>query len=202
MSDIILEVQKREVKKSLMKKIREEGFIPAIIYGHGKENLPIQLSKRDFVKEMHGHFESNIFIDLKIDGENQPSKTVFIKSLQRECVSRDIEHVDFVEINADEKININVPVHLKGEAIGVTKGGGHLEFSLRHIEVNCLPKDTPKEIELDITDLGVGQSIHAGDLKLGDAVKIITTHEASIVSILEVEAEPAAEVEAEAEKSE
>lgn len=184
MAEILLDVLTRDVKKEKNNSLRREGVIPAIVYGHGKENRPIKLTRKDFLKKLHGNIASNIFIDLKIDSEEKPSKTVFIKKVQREVMSREIEHIDFIEINPDEKIHIAIPVILTGTAAGIV-AGGLTEFLLRSIDVECLPKDTPKNITVDVTNLNIGESIHARDLKLPENVRLVTAGIKTIVSIVE-----------------
>ncbi len=195
MADIILEVLSRDAKKEKNRNLRKNGNVPAVIYGHSKETKTIKFSKIDFSKKIQANLASNLFIDLQIDGEKKPSKTVFIKEIQKDCISREIEHIDFIEINPNEKIHISVPVVLKGDSVGVTAGGGFLEFSLRSIEVECLPKDTPKIISIDISDLAMGHSIHVKDLNLGENIRILTSSDSSIASVTakrtEVEAEKA-----------
>ena len=193
MADIVLDVESRDVKKDKNEKLRSAGIVPAIIYGAGKENKAIKLDKKIFIKKMNNHFASNIFIDVKIDSEGAPSKTVFIKKIQRENVSREIEHVDFIEIDPNKKVHISVPIVLEGTAAGIV-AGGLVEFALRSLDIECLPKDTPKEIKVDITALGVGQSIHVNNLKLASEIKVITRGDITIVSVVErkEEAAPAA----------
>lgn len=190
MADIVLDVESRDVKKDKNDKLRSAGIVPAIVYGAGKENKSIKLDKKIFIKKMSNHFPSNIFIDLKIDNENVPSKTVFIKKIQRENLSREIEHVDFIEIDPNKKIHISVPIVLEGTAAGIV-AGGLVEFTLRSLDIECLPKDTPKEIKLNITSLEVGQSIHVADIKLSSEVRIVTRADIGIVSIVERKEEAA-----------
>ena len=201
MAEIVLDVESRDVKKEKNDKLRSAGIVPAIVYGAGKENKAIKLDKKIFIKKMNNRFLSNIFIDLKIDNENAPSKTVFIKKIQREDFSREIEHVDFIEIDPNKKIHLSIPIVLEGTAAGIV-AGGLVEFTLRFLEIECLPKDTPKEIKVDITSLEVGQSIHVSDIKLSSEVRIVTRGEIGIVSVVErkeeVVAAPVAEAAAEA----
>ena len=197
MAEIVLDVESRDVKKEKNDKLRSAGIVPAIVYGAGKENKAIKLDKKIFIKKMNNRFLSNIFIDLKIDNENAPSKTVFIKKIQREDFSREIEHVDFIEIDPNKKIHLSIPIVLEGTAAGIV-AGGLVEFTLRFLEIECLPKDTPKEIKVDITSLEVGQSIHVSDIKLSSEVRIVTRGEIGIVSVVERKEEVVAAPTAEA----
>lgn len=201
MADIVLDVESRDVKKDKNDKLRSAGIVPAIVYGAGKENKTIKLDKKIFTKKMNNHFASNIFIDLKIDNENTPSKTVFIKKIQRENLSREIEHVDFIEIDPNKKIHISVPIVLDGTAAGIV-AGGLVEFALRSLDIECLPKDTPREIKVDITSLEVGQSIHVGNIKVSPEVRVITRADITIVSVVERKEEEVAAPVAEAAATE
>jgi len=195
MSDIVIDLEKRDIKEKNVR-LRKNGIIPAIIYGHNKENILVKLNEKTFSRALKGNYASNIFIDLNIDKEGA-SKTVYIKEVQKHVITTHIQHIDFVEINPDEKLHIEVPVKLSGVSIGITEGGLQ-DFVLRSIEISCLPKDTPKEIKVDITNLHIGESIHVNDIDLGENVKITTTKDATIVSIVEPEKEKKVEEEADA----
>ncbi|MBN2144165.1 MAG: 50S ribosomal protein L25 [Candidatus Aureabacteria bacterium] len=197
MSEIILDVESRDVNKEPVKQLRRNGILPAVVYGHGKENKALKLNQKEFLQQFHGKIASNIFIDLKIDNEKAPSKTVLIKEVQRGCVSQEVEHIDFLEINPNEKISLMIPVVLTGSPIGLTFGG-ILEFVMRSLEVECLPADVPKEIKLDISGLNIGDSIHAGAIHLGEKIKTLTSSETTVVAVLaekkeKEEVKPAAE---------
>ncbi len=185
MSDLLLEVQSRDIQKEKNNALRREGFVPAVVYGHAKENKNLKVFGKSFAQIFKGRIASNIFLDLKIDKEDKPSKTVFVKEVQKNWRSQLPEHIDFVEINPLKKVRITVPVVLTGESIGVVTFGGVLQFPARTIIVECLPKDVPHEIKIDITTLNVGQSIHVENLSLGDTVRILTNKEVTLVSVTE-----------------
>lgn len=202
MQRVTLEALTRNVNSEKNKKLRLEGQIPAIVYGHLKENLPVKLDKKLFLKNMKGHLDSLIFIDLKISGDKEASKTVLIKDIQKDAIKNEIDHIDFLEITAGEKIHISVPVHLTGEALGVVTYGGVLEWFLRSIDIECLPKDMPEDIKVDISHLNLGQSIHVSDLKLAEGIKVLSSPEATVAMVAakkeEEAAAPAAEAKPEA----
>jgi large subunit ribosomal protein L25 len=185
MSDLLLEVQSRDIHKEKNNALRREGFIPAVVYGHAKENKNLKVCHKSFSKIFKGRIASNLFLDLKIDNEDKPSKTVFVKETQKDWRSQLLDHIDFVEINPLKKVRITVPVVLTGESVGVLTFGGVLQFSTRGIIVECLPKDVPQQIKIDIANLNVGQSIHVEHLNFGESVRIITSKEVTIVSVTE-----------------
>lgn len=150
-------------KKSDIKNLRKKGFIPAIIYGEGKEGKKISLSRIDFMKHYNKSIGKLVFFDISIENE---SFLTILKDKQVHPVSRDIDHIDFQEIHKGKEITVNIPIRFIGEAPG-TKTGGVLEVLYRDLEVSCLPKDIPDDIEIDISTLEIGDTIHIGDVELG-----------------------------------
>lgn len=187
MEEIILDAEQRqEVKKAKVKDLRGGGFIPAVVYGYGKESLPIKVSHQEFLRLVHQHRIEAVIINLKIkEDKKQKSRPCIIKEIQYEPVHGDILHVDFNEISLSKAIKVNVPVEAKGEAVGVKQEGGSLEHILWEVEVECLPTDIPKKIEVDISNLKLKDSIHVKDLPVPDNVKILTNPDAVILSIAE-----------------
>jgi large subunit ribosomal protein L25 len=149
----------------------------------------------------------NILVDLKLGSE---SKMVFIKEIQHDPLTNQFLHVDLHEVADDEKMRAKLPTLSKGEPVGVKTGGGILEHTLHEIEVECLPGDLPEFIEIDVSLLEMGKSVHVGELVLGDKIRVLTHKELPIFSVVapqkeeEVVAAPvdAAAVEATEQKSE
>jgi large subunit ribosomal protein L25 len=187
MEEIILDAEQRqEVKKGKVKDLREAGFIPAVVYGHTKESLPIKVSHAEFLKLVHQHRIEGVIISVKIkEDKKQGVRPCIIKEIQYEPVHGDIMHVDFNEISLTKAIKVNVPVEAKGEAVGVKQEGGSLEHILWEVEVECLPTDIPKKIEVDISALKLKDSIHVKDLIKPANVKILTNPDAVVLSIAE-----------------
>lgn len=157
--------------KGAARKLRAAGRVPAVIYGHGREPEALSVSQTELEKALIGIAAASTVIDLTVDG--QPVKTL-IREIQRTPVRRDIVHVDFYEIHADEKITLNVPVHLVGSPDGVRNAGGVLDQVLREIEIEVLPAYIPERVELDVTALTIGKSLHVRDLTLPHAT--VLTH--------------------------
>ncbi len=179
---LALHAKIRDTKKDKAKKVRKEGMIPAVVYGKGVEPFSVMINAREFEKVFHGHIAENIFIDLIFDEDSSKNRLVFIKDFQRNPMKDEIMHIDFVEIHKGEKISTHVPLRLVGKAPGVAMGG-ILEHNLREILVSCLPDDLPSEIKVDISGLEVDDSIHVGDLNLGEKVKVLTPPDTVIVHI-------------------
>ncbi len=186
MAEIILEAQIRENKgKGKVKAIRDDGFTPAVIYGEGKESFAIQVSSRELIQLVHRHRLENAIINLKIkDDKKAKSRACLVKEIQHDPVHGNIVHVDFNEISLTKEIKINVPVVAKGEAVGVKQEGGSLEFVMWEIEVECLPTAIPAEIEVDVTNLKMGDAIHIKDIKLPAGVKPLSDPDSTVVHVV------------------
>ena len=185
MEEIILEAQVRsEIGKSKVKALKSGGFIPAVVYSEGKEAISIKLSRHDFLTLIHHHHIENAIISLKIkDDKKKASRSCMIKEMQRDPVKSDIVHIDLNEISLTKAIKINVPVVTTGESVGVKQDGGALEHILWEIEVECLPTDIPKNFEVDISALKIGDTIHVKDIKFPSSIKVISEPESVVLSI-------------------
>ena len=169
MAEAVLKVENREkMTKSGMKNLRLTGKIPGVYYTDGKDAIPIIIDIKDFY-QLFTH-KVNIF-DLDFDkGEKKPS---IVREIQRDPVSGDIIHVDLYGIKATEKIVIKVPIMIIGTPMGVKEMGGILEHPLRELEIQCMPKDVPDSVDIDVSGLELQESIRAEDLTL-DKIEIIS----------------------------
>jgi len=185
MEEIILEIQSREeIGKGKVKDLREKGFIPAVIYAEGKKSLPVKISHRQLWQLIHQHRLEAMVINLRMqEDKKQKGKPCLIKEIQYDPVKGDIIHVDFNEISLTKVIKVNVPVVAKGEPAGVKQEGGSLEHILWEIEVECLPTDIPKDIEIDVSQLKIGDSIHIKDVVFPSNVKVLNSPDAIIFSV-------------------
>lgn len=172
--------------------VRKQGRIPCIVYGHKKDPVAITVNAHDFVEGIHhGHR----LLDITLGGDTEK---MLVKELQYDHLGRDIVHVDLVRVDVTEMIEVSVPVELKGVAKG-THEGGIVESHLDEIEIECLAINIPESIVVSIKELDVDQSIKAGDVKLPEGMKLITSPETIVVSCHVVaEAKTTEELEAEA----
>ncbi len=186
MEEIILEIQSREeVGKNKVKDLREQGFIPAIIYSEGKKSQTIKVSHKQLWHLIHQHRIESMVINLKMpDDKKQKGKACLIKEIQYDPVKGDIIHVDFNEVSLTKAIKVNVPVVAKGEPIGVKQEGGSLEHALWEIEVECLPTDIPKDVEIDVSNLKLGEAIHVKDVVLPPNVKALSNPDTIVFSVI------------------
>lgn len=187
MEEIILEIQPREeLGKNKVKDLRGKGFIPAVIYAEGKKSQAIKVSHRQLWQLIHQHRLESMVINLKpSDDKKQKGKPCLIKEIQYDPVKGDIIHVDFNEISLTKVIKVNVAVVARGEAVGVKQEGGSLEQILWQIEVECLPTDIPKDIEVDVSLLKIGDAIHIKDITFPSNVKVLNDPEAIVFSVTE-----------------
>ena len=187
MEEILLEIQPRqELGKSKIKTVRRGGFIPAVIYTEGKKTESIKVASREFLRLVHEHRAESVIINLRLKGDAKKTKdrSCLIKEIQYDPVVGDIIHVDFNQISLTKAIKVNVPVAVKGEAVGVKADGGTLERVLWELEVECLPTDIPKELEVDVSNMKIGDSVHVKELKVPPAVKVLNEPEAIVVSVV------------------
>jgi large subunit ribosomal protein L25 len=170
MSQVVLAAQNRAVKGSPeARRIRRKGRIPAVLYGRGGNSVAIDLDAREFSNRVKNISESTI-VKLELDGETHDA---FVKDTQRNITDGNILHVDFYEVESGVALRAHVSLHLVGTPIGVREGGV-LESPLHEIEVECLPKNLPERIEIDISELKVNQSLHVRDINLGEGVRLIS----------------------------
>ena len=163
--------------------LRREGNVPAVLYGPGSESVLLSISSLDLEHALKKASVSQIIFNLGIQNAQAGSRTAMIKELQIHPMSRKFLHVDFYEISKERKITVNVPVVVKGKAKGIEEGG-MLQIIEREIEVLCLPFEVPESIQIDITDLGIGDSIHVKDLKVAENVEIPADNNYTILTIL------------------
>ncbi len=174
MEQINLKASVRDERgKEKVKKMRSEGFVPGIVYHRGEEPVAISLNNREISKIIHDAAGENVLINLTIEQEKKKARLAIIKEIQYEPVKRHILHVDFNEISLKEKLTVEVEVVAKGEPIGVKQDGGVMDHPVRLLRVSCLPMDIPKHIDVDVSGLGLNQSIHISDLVLSDKIQIL-----------------------------
>ncbi len=190
------------VGRSAVKKIKMQGLVPAVVYGAKQEPQHLQLLAKD-VKNVLSHATGeNLLVELEIAGEGKPvNRLALIQEVQHHPLRGDVLHVDFHAVSADEKIRAHIPVETVGEPVGVKTGGGLLEVPMHSLEIECLPKDLPDTIVVDVSGLGLSESLHIRDLKLPSGVVARADGELTVVRVAAptVQAEPVAGATAAAE---
>jgi len=177
--------------RSAARKLKARGIIPAIIYGGKEKPQPLQVAARDINVMLSHAAGENILVELEIAGEKS-SRTALVQEIQHSPVGGDVLHVDFHAISMDKAIQADVPLEPTGIANGVKNFGGLLEQSLRSLTVECLPRDLPDRISVDVSALNIGDSIHVRDIQLPPGVTAKVQLELTAFSVLEpaVEEEP------------
>jgi len=172
-----------EFGKSANRKLRALGRVPAVVYSSKSE--PVSMSVDPVLLERKisdSHAGINTLFDL--EGESQVAgRTVMVKELQRDPVRGTVLHADFHEIDLTQRLHVSVPIHLEGEAPGVSMGGV-IEHTLREIELSCMPGAIPDEVKADINSLDVGDTLHISDLPLPEGVEPLTDESLSVVSVI------------------
>ncbi|MBU1713479.1 MAG: 50S ribosomal protein L25/general stress protein Ctc [Proteobacteria bacterium] len=179
---------RKSVGNSPARVLRRGGEVPAVIYGPGKESVLLSVSVKDLENILKKTNVGQAILSLEIQNGDVSTRTAMIKELQIHPVSRKYLHVDFYEIAMDRKIRVKVPVVTQGIAKGIDFGG-MLQVISREIEVLCLPLGIPKSIEIDITELDVGDAVHVRDIVLPEGVEIAADVNYTVVTILATKAE-------------
>ena len=188
--------------RSAVRKLRERGLIPAIIYGGTDKPQPLQLAAREINAMMSQASGENVLVELEIAGQGS-TRTALVQEVQHSPVGGDIRHVDFHAISMDQVIEAEVPLEPTGTPIGVKTFGGLLEQSLRALAIECLPGDLPDRITVDVSNLNIGDSVHVRDIPLPTGVTANTPADLTAFSVLmPVAEEEVAATEAEAAAAE
>ncbi|MES0875281.1 50S ribosomal protein L25/general stress protein Ctc [Sinimarinibacterium thermocellulolyticum] len=182
---VVIAENRADQGKGASRRLRRAGKIPAIVYGGDQPPVAISVSANEMGKHLKVEAFYSHLLTLKLDGTEQQ---VVLKDLQRHPVSGDPTHADFQRVQADKVLRMHVPLHFKGENVapGVKTGGGIVEHHLNQVEVECLPKDLPEYIEVDLSNLQVNESIHLSALTLPQGVALVELkhgNDQSVVSI-------------------
>lgn len=163
-------------------RLRRQGLLPAVLYGNRKPNRNVLVNEHDLMMLLQGHASEHVMLDLDVEGEGVCK--ALLQDVQHHPVTGRILHLDFHEVSMTDRIRMEVPVHLVGQAIGVTRGGGLLEHLTRTVEVECLPNDVVERFDLDVSGLELGHSLFVSDLPI-DAAKydLLTEPDVALVSV-------------------
>ena len=172
--------------RNAVKQVKAAQAVPAILYGSGVEPTPLQVERRAIDTLLAHAVGENILVNLEIeDGGKSGGRLALINEVQHHPVSHTVLHVDFQAVSMNETLVAEVVIEPTGEAAGVKTGGGLLEQSLRSIEVECLPKDLPERICVDVSSLGLGAALHVSDLPVLPGVKYLADGEVTVLLVSE-----------------
>jgi len=183
MQQIVIEAQRREpAGKNANRRLRLSGRIPAVVYGAGRDPLPLQVDPEAISEILHSQSGHNTIFGVKVDGGAQAN--VMVKDYQLDPVRGSLIHADLYEIAMDQLLRLTVDVEMVGDAEGVKTGGGILDVVSRSLEVECLPTDIPKSIKVDVTRLKINDYIRVKNLPVDPKVKILNDPEIVIVTVV------------------
>jgi large subunit ribosomal protein L25 len=178
---IVVKSEKREgLGSNAARRLRAQGFVPAVLYGEAMETTALVLSKKDIVQILRLESGENTIFKVAADGE---TADVMIKELQIDPASDELLHVDLIRISMDKPIRVTVPIVHRGEPVGVKTEGGFVDFVTREVEVECLPRDIPESIGIDISELHINQSYKVQAMTVPAGVKIISDPNTVLVLI-------------------
>lgn len=183
------------------KELRREGMIPAILYGPKAEPLMLSVTTKELETILKTSNIGQVLLNLLIQNGKQKSRTAMIKELQTQPVSGNLLHVDFYEVAMDQKIKISIPVVTTGQATGVEEGGV-LQMVRHEVEIFCFPNNIPESLEVDITDMSIGDSKHIDEVSIDESFELVDESNFTIVTVLSPKAEEVEEVDEEEEGEE
>ena len=164
----------------LLKQMRREGWLPSVIYGRGTDNMNLKVDAKTFAEVIAHSSSENIVVNLEIEGEG--TRLAFLQAIQHDPLTGAALHADFLAIDSKTEITAHIPAHLVGEAPGI-KAGGVVEQYIHALEITCLPDQLPETIDIDISGLQLGESLHVGDVKYPAGVRPTQPAEVVIIHI-------------------
>jgi large subunit ribosomal protein L25 len=181
MQTVELTGKKREVDtRGALSALRQGGDIPAVVYGGKNPPLTASVNAKQLALILKGH-GANVILNLQVEGATE---TVLLKTLQRDILSRAIIHIDFQRISLTEKIEVSVPIHVKGESPGVKLEGGILEHVTRELRVRCLPTAIPSALEADVSALQLNQGLRVKDIPVPADVEVLSDKEQIVINVV------------------
>lgn len=182
-----------QTRRKGARKIRSGGRIPAIIYGRHNPPQNLEIDAKQFDELVHKAHTEIILVDLTVEGDSKPARLALVQDVQHHPLSGKVLHLDLHEVKADEKVSIEVPVEAVGVPDGVKNGGGTLEHVRFRIRVRCLPKDLPEQINVDVTHLKVGETLHIGEIVAPPGVELLGDKKIPVLAVAAPVTEAAAE---------
>jgi large subunit ribosomal protein L25 len=183
MEKIALTAQVREkAGKGVARGLRRNAQIPAVLYSHGK-SMPISMGNKEITTILNAEGGKHALLNLTLQGTKEAAERMaLIKDYEVDPISGKLMHIDLMEVAMDEKVKVQVSIHLTGNAVGV-KEGGILQYGLHQVEIECFPQQIPSHFDVDITAVKVNESLHVRDIQMPEGVKILNDADSTIVSI-------------------
>ena len=182
MSETVLTAEVgRRAGSSDSRRLRAEGKIPAVVYGHGMDPISVSVDRRELRQALSGAAGMNTILDLSVDGTVYPT---LIKDIQRHPVKRSVQHIDFIQVNLNEQIVVAVPIHLEGEAKEVVANNGLVDLAMQELQVRTTPRSIPDGITIDISEMTPDSVIRIEDIVLPAGVVADGEPDAVVVTVL------------------
>lgn len=177
-----LSAQKREgTGKGVARKMRQEGRVPAVVYGKDMESEHLSLDAREALHLFETISVENTIVELKVEGGS--AHQTLVREIQAHPVRRELIHVDFLRVQEGVMVELEIPVHLEGTPVGVKQHGGVLDHIIHELPVRCIPSKIPDSFTIDVSGLDVNDSVHVYDLDLGEGVEVTIDPERTICSV-------------------
>jgi large subunit ribosomal protein L25 len=176
--------------KNAARRVRVKGKIPAVVYGAAEPAIAIEVDPKQIQKILHSDTGHNSIFDLEITGSTAKTKAMIV-DWQYEPIKGTLMHIDLKRIALDKAMRVEVPIQLVGSAIGVKTQGGILDQVLREVEVECLPGDIPSHIDVDVTQMSIGDVIRVADLPHSDKLKFLTDEDTTVAHVVAIKEEVA-----------
>ncbi len=182
-SQVTLKAGRREARgKGGARKLRADGQLPAVLYGAGADPLSLTLNAHQAELLFHSISVDNTIINLEVEGEKTPVPTL-VREIQTHPARPDLLHVDFLRIQADVEVELDVPVRLEGIPVGVSEEGGVLEQTIHQIPVRCLPENIPEAFTFDVTEMLIGQSVRVEEIAVAEGVEVLLDGQRTLCSV-------------------
>lgn len=182
MSETVLTAEVgRRAGSSDARRLRAEGKIPAVVYGHGMDPISVSVDRRELRQALSGASGMNTILDVTVDGTVYPS---LIKDIQRHPVKRSVQHIDFIQVNLNEEIVVSIPIHLEGEAKDVSANNGLVDLTMQELQVRTTPRNIPDGVTIDVTEMTMDSVIRVEDLPLPSGVTAEAEPDAPVVTVL------------------
>ena len=182
MSETVLQAEVgRRAGSSDARRLRADGKIPAVVYGHGMDPISVSVDRRELRQALSGAAGMNTILDLTVDGTVYPS---LIKDIQRHPVKRNVQHIDFIQVNLNEEIVVSIPIHLEGEAKDVSANGGLVDLAMQELQVRTTPRNIPDSVVIDVSEMTMDTVIRVEDIALPSGVAAEADADAPVVTVL------------------
>ncbi|HVL33125.1 MAG TPA: 50S ribosomal protein L25 [Actinomycetota bacterium] len=179
MAEVVLDAELRDGRgKGIARRLRAAGKVPATLYGRGTEPMALTVDARKLLATLSTDAGANVLIDLQVAGDTH---LTLAREVSRDPIRGSYIHVDFLKIAHDQKIAVGVPINIEGDSPGV-KEGGVLEHHLWQIQLECLPGNVPERVSVDVSQLGIGESLHVGDITPPEGTEILSPADELIVA--------------------